>query len=140
MFSKTSEYAIKIVIYLSKNSNKDKLCQVKEVSEALESPEPFTAKILQQLVKVGLLYSMKGKNGGFTIGKEANEIKIYDIVTAIDGEKSVTGCILGLNECSSENPCPLHHKYYKIKEQIQENILNVNLEELESKLKHIRLR
>ena len=56
MFSKTSEYAIKIMIYLSANSAVDNLRQVKEVSEALGTPGPFTAKILQQLVKAGLLY------------------------------------------------------------------------------------
>ncbi|MGM5629444.1 Rrf2 family transcriptional regulator [Apibacter raozihei] len=140
MFSKTSEYAIKIMIYLSAYSDKNNLRQVKEISDSLESPEAFTAKILQQLAKVGLLYSMKGKNGGFTVGREVNKIKIYDIVIAIDGEKSVSACILGLNECSTENPCPLHHKYYKIKALIKENILEANLDDLKNKLKYLKLR
>ncbi|MCO6564512.1 MAG: Rrf2 family transcriptional regulator [Apibacter sp.] len=128
MFSKTSEYAIKIMIYLSANSAVDNLRQVKEVSEALGTPGPFTAKILQQLVKAGLLYSMKGKYGGFTLSRELVEIKISDIVIAVDGEKSINRCLLGLKDCSSENPCPLHHKFYKIKEDFKKYVLDSTLE------------
>ncbi|MXO33537.1 Rrf2 family transcriptional regulator [Apibacter sp. B3889] len=128
MFSKTSEYAIKIMIYLSANSTIDNLRQVKEVSEALGTPGPFTAKILQQLVKAGLLFSMKGKNGGFTLSRELGEIKISDIVIAVDGEKSINRCLLGLKDCSSEYPCPLHHKFYKIKDDFKKYVLDSTLE------------
>jgi len=129
MFSKTSEYAIKIMIYLSANSTKDSLRQVKEISKALGTPGPFTAKILQQLVKADLLFSMKGKNGGFTLSRDLGDIKISDIVIAVDGEKSINRCILGLKNCSSENPCPLHHKFYKIKDDFKKYVLDSNLKE-----------
>ncbi|CVK17056.1 transcriptional regulator, BadM/Rrf2 family [Apibacter mensalis] len=128
MFSKTSEYAIKIMIYLSANSTVDNLRQVKEVSEALNTPGPFTAKILQQLVKAGLLLSMKGKYGGFTLSRELRDIKISDIVIAVDGEKSINRCLLGLKDCSSENPCPLHHKFYRIKDDFKKYVLDSTLE------------
>ncbi|TWP29049.1 Rrf2 family transcriptional regulator [Apibacter muscae] len=140
MFSKTSEYAIKIMIYLSSKNHKDNYSQVKEISQALETPEPFTAKILQQLAKVGLLISMKGKNGGFALGKDSSEIKILDIVIAIDGSKSVTRCVLGLSDCSNEDPCPLHHKYYKIKEQIKKDVLETNLKDIKDRLKNLKLK
>ncbi|QII70300.1 Rrf2 family transcriptional regulator [Apibacter sp. B3706] len=116
------------MIYLSANSTVDNLRQVKEVSEALGTPGPFTAKILQQLVKAGLLFSMKGKNGGFTLSRELGEIKISDIVIAVDGEKSINRCLLGLKDCSSENPCPLHHKFYKIKDDFKNYVLDSTLE------------
>ncbi|MCX8676555.1 Rrf2 family transcriptional regulator [Apibacter sp. ESL0404] len=116
------------MIYLSANSTVDNLRQVKEVSEALGTPGPFTAKILQQLVKAGLLFSMKGKNGGFTLSRELGEIKISDIVIAVDGEKSINRCLLGLKDCSSENPCPLHHKFYKIKDDFKKYVLDSTLE------------
>lgn len=128
MFSKTSEYAIKIMIYLSANSTVDNLRQVKEVSEALDTPGPFTAKILQQLVKAGLLLSMKGKYGGFTLSRELGNIKISDIVIAVDGEKSINRCLLGLKDCSSDTPCPLHHKFYKIKDDFKKYVLDSTLE------------
>ena len=117
------------MIYLSANSTKDSLRQVKEISKALETPGPFTAKILQQLVKADLLFSMKGKNGGFTLSRDLGDIKISDIVIAVDGEKSINRCILGLKNCSSENPCPLHHKFYKIKDDFKKYVLDSNLKE-----------
>lgn len=139
MFSKTSEYAIKIMIYLGTHKENEKLHGVREICEMLKSPEAFTAKILQQLVRAELLSSMKGKNGGFKIEKKTKEITIFDIVKAIDGDKSFTRCILGLADCSGENPCPLHHKYYKIKNEIQKNILNTNIKDLKDNLKHIKI-
>ena len=59
MFSKACEYAIKAVIIISLNSGKNKLTGVKEISEEIESPEAFTAKILQNLVKQEIISSKK---------------------------------------------------------------------------------
>ncbi|MCR9067029.1 MAG: Rrf2 family transcriptional regulator, partial [Cytophagales bacterium] len=65
MFSRACEYAIKIMIYIASNQQENRKTGLKEVTEAIGSPEAFTAKILQQLVKSGLLESYKGPSGGF---------------------------------------------------------------------------
>ena len=67
MFSKACEYALKIMIYLNTRKNDEGLAGLKDVTQAIDSPEAYTAKILQQLVKSNLLMSVRGPSGGFKV-------------------------------------------------------------------------
>ncbi len=126
MFSRACEYAIKMMIYISLQEEEDHHIGVKEIAQAIDSPEAFTAKILQQLVKNKLLKSFKGPTGGFSLVVD-KEVKLVDIVLAIDGSKVLEECVLGLPGCSSKNPCPLHEKYSRIRNQLKETVLSTNI-------------
>ncbi|MEP5610793.1 MAG: Rrf2 family transcriptional regulator [Cyclobacteriaceae bacterium] len=123
MFSRACEYAIKIMIYIAANESEGKRTSLKEVTQAIGSPEAFTAKILQQLVRGKLLNSFRGPTGGFVLNGE-KEIRLHDVVTTIDGDHLMEDCVLGLNECSSSNPCPVHDKFLKVKETLAETLLS----------------
>lgn len=59
MFSKACEYAIRATIYIAVQSNQDNRVGLKDISKEIDSPEAFTAKILQQLSKMRLLTQSK---------------------------------------------------------------------------------
>ena len=67
MFSKSCEYGIRASIYIAKQSLKDRKVSQKEIAKSIDSPEAFTAKILQKLSKTNVIRSMKGPNGGFFV-------------------------------------------------------------------------
>lgn len=116
MLSKACQYAVKASIYIAQQSLKDRKVNIGEIATAIEAPEAFTAKILQQLTKPGLLSSQRGKLGGFFFPKEKlNEVFIYDIIVLIDGDSLFTECGLGLKECSEINPCPVHDTFKEIR-------------------------
>lgn len=120
MFSKACEYGLKALIFISDKSSKGVRVNVTEISKKIDSPPAFTAKILQQLVRAGIIKSAKGPSGGFEISEEKMDIiKLTHIVDAIDGDKIYNGCALGLNECSSLKPCPLHEKFAKIRAELK---------------------
>ncbi len=119
MFSKACEYAIKATIYIAQQSHQARRVNVKEVAAAVNAPEAFTAKILQQLCRADILGSIRGKQGGFVFDvARQKEIKIYDVVKLIDGESIFTACGLGLHTCSSENPCPVHYDYKPVRDNL----------------------
>lgn len=119
MLSKACEYAIKAVLYLAQQSKKDALTSVKEISFEIDSPVAFTAKVMQQLAKEGIVKSIQGSQGGFFIDKKAlADLNLLKIVYAIDGDGLIHNCILGLKECSEYNPCPLHPKFKMVRSQI----------------------
>jgi len=64
MFSKTCEYAIRAMIFIAQKSKLGRV-GIKEIAEAIDAPEHFIAKILQELCRKGLLQSLKGPTGGF---------------------------------------------------------------------------
>jgi len=133
MFSKTCEYAIKATLYVAHQSQLDKRVGLKDIANAIASPEAFTAKILQILAKNEILKSIKGPTGGFEINAvKRDEIKLRDIVFAIDGNALFKGCGLGLDDCNSLKPCPLHHKFLSIRTEIIEMLESTSLEDLAS--------
>ena len=80
MLSNTSKYAIRAVIYLAVHASNGQKIGIKKISESLEIPSPFLGKILQVLVRRKILSSTKGPNGGFGIGKNPDNITLYDII------------------------------------------------------------
>jgi Rrf2 family protein len=121
MLSNTSKYAIRAMIYLAINSVNDSKTGIKKISSELSMPAPFLAKILQILAKHKLLTSTKGPNGGFSLGRDARKITLYDIVTVIDGNDIFDSCLISLRTCNEENiPCPVHHKYEGLRNEIKQ--------------------
>ena len=131
MFSKTCEYAIRASIFIATQSFHDKRVTVKDIAVKIDSPQSFTAKILQILAKNNLVHSVQGIGGGFEIPKEImNQINLSQIVIAIDGDSLFTCCGLGLGKCSEIHHCSVHEKFKEIRSEIVDMLNNTNLEEL----------
>ena len=131
MFSKTCEYGIRATIFIASESYQNNRVGLRDIAEKIDSPEAFTAKILQILSKNNIIHSIKGVGGGFEIPKEnMSQIKLSQIVTALDGNRVFTGCGLGLKQCSEDHPCPVHDKFKSIRNELAFMLENTNLEEL----------
>ena len=131
MFSKTCEYGIRATIFIASQSYQNNRVGLKDIAKKIDSPEAFTAKILQILSKSSIINSVKGVGGGFEISKMAmKEITLAQIVTALDGDRVFTGCGLGLDSCSEDHPCPVHDKFKAIRNELAFMLENTNLEEL----------
>ncbi len=131
MFSKTCEYGIRATIFIASESYNNNRVGLKDIAQKIDSPEAFTAKILQILSKNSIIDSVKGVGGGFKIPKEKmREITLAQIVTALEGNRVFTGCGLGLKNCSEEHPCPVHDKFKGIRNELATMLENTNLEEL----------
>ena len=131
MFSKACEYAIRATIFVASESQKGNKVGIKDIAIKINSPEPFTAKILQKLVKKQIITSFKGVGGGFAVeAHKMSEIKLTHILQAIECDDMLKGCVLGLEHCSELHPCPFHHKYKPIKENFIKIIENTDLNEL----------
>ncbi|GAA4095251.1 Rrf2 family transcriptional regulator [Mucilaginibacter panaciglaebae] len=123
VFSKTCEYAIRAVLFISHKTAAGGKIGIKEIANGIDSPEHFLAKILQDLSRKGIIQSAKGPNGGFYLDEHALKLSLSAIVEAVDGDALFTGCALGLKQCSEVNPCPLHNQFKTIRSEIH-NLLN----------------
>ncbi|OOG76991.1 Rrf2 family transcriptional regulator [Flavobacterium sp. A45] len=131
MFSKTCEYGIRATIFIASESYQNKRVGLKDIAKKIDSPEAFTAKILQILSKDNIINSIKGVGGGFEIPRETmRNIKLAQIVNALEGDRVFTGCGLGLTHCSEDHPCPMHEKFKSIRNELAFMLENTNLEEL----------
>lgn len=84
IFSRSAEYAIRALVCLA-GSEPGSYMMAKDIAEKAELPTHFLAKILQQLARMHHLRSNKGPSGGFALVQPADKVRLFDIVTAIDG-------------------------------------------------------
>lgn len=131
MLSNTCKYAIRALIYLGKFNEEGAKIGIKKVSSDLGIPTPFLGKILQNLVKQKILVSTKGPNGGFGLGKPAEEISLYDIVSIIDGEDFFKNCLISMEPCATHHengrPCPVHNSFAAVRENLCEYYRNTSI-------------
>lgn len=130
MFSKACKYAINAMIYIATLPEGLERAGLKDIAKAINSPEAFTAKILQTLVKDDLLNSIKGPHGGFTLNGKPENIFLAQIVHSIDGDMLFVGCALGFDNCSEDHPCPVHHKFKAIRDHLTGMLLTTSLRDV----------
>ncbi|MBC8311406.1 MAG: Rrf2 family transcriptional regulator [Candidatus Marinimicrobia bacterium] len=117
------------MIYLAVND--EKLILVHQIAEDYKIPKYYLAKIVQTLSKHNLIKSTRGRNGGIQLSKPAGEIKILDIIHAINGPPGDSEmCIFGLDICSDLVPCPVHEVWKSMKADINDKLIHQNLESL----------
>ncbi|KKN20514.1 hypothetical protein LCGC14_0934910 [marine sediment metagenome] len=83
--SRSAGYALLAVGYISQNQKKDKCVFSQDISKKYKIPLEYLLKIMQQMVKVGILRSKRGPRGGFNIGRASSQITFLNIIEAIDG-------------------------------------------------------
>lgn len=132
IFSKKCELGLQAVLFLS-TLESDKNASAAEIAEELEIPKEFIAKILQFLTDSNIVGSKKGKNGGFFLSKATKNIKLIDIVEAIDGLETFNKCVLGFKNCSIDEPCPVHEKWGKLREDTLNMLSEESLADLHDK-------
>ncbi len=131
MFSKTAEYALRATIFIAQKGSFDNKLGIDEIAKAIDSPQSFTAKILQMLTKENkVVSSVRGPRGGFYITNESKNLPARAILAAVNEDDLFRGCVLGLKECSEIKPCPMHADYKKIRQQLNKLFESKSIQEL----------
>ena len=124
----TSQYAIRVVTHLAQNNNK--LANTKKISEELQIPYKSLSRIITQLVNASIVVSLRGRDGGIKLEKELDEIKVNDIMEAVNESLHNEECILGIGACNKYDKCPLHDRWTAPKEEILNIFQNTSIEDL----------
>lgn len=117
MLSGTAEYALSAVVYIARQRG-DAHVTASELSREVGVPRNYIGKVLHELVRGGVLKSTRGKRGGFRLAVPADELPLLRIVALFDGIGERRRCLLGRPECSERNPCPVHHRWKAVAEEI----------------------
>lgn len=107
MFSQTTEYALRVVVYLA--SLEGTPATINQMASATKAPAGYLAKVLLSLSKAGLVRTQRGLHGGSVLDRPAVQITVYDVIQAVDPIRRITSCPLGLKN-HGVNLCPLHRR------------------------------
>ena len=125
----TTQYAIRILNYLANESN-NRLVSATTLAEKLDISYKFLTKVMTNLAKEGLVNSVRGREGGFTLARPANEIHISEVFNVISGSLKGPSCILGIKNCDHKEQCALHEQWQEPKRLMLEMFNNTTLDKL----------
>lgn len=103
---------------------------VREVATRSGVPAPYLAKLFKRLVDAGILESKRGAKGGTKLARSAEEISLFEVSDAIDGQEWTTSCMLGQAVCSDERGCPLHGFWKQERRRVEERLRQTTLAEV----------
>ena len=126
---------MRAVFFIAQHTADGSRVGIKEIAVNIDSPEHFLAKILQDLSKRGIIQSVKGPNGGFYLDAQSLARPLSDVIEAVDGGGIFRDCGLGLKECSSKNPCPLHHDFLDVRNRLQNMLESITIGQFNEDLK-----
>lgn len=102
--------------------------RVRDLAAALGVSVAYLTKVLQALSRVGLVRALRGVGHGVQLARPPKEIRLWEILSAIEPAEEFDRCFLGLPKCDDANPCPLHPVWAPIRSQMFD-MLQCNLAE-----------
>jgi Rrf2 family protein len=127
--SKKTDYGLIAVRHLSRCGS-GKPSSAKELAEAYGMPLELLAKVLQKLVKQGLLVSQHGAEGGYALAREASTITAFDVIRAIEGPIFITSCVTVRGECGQAPHCTVREPLSRINEVLAQALSSVRISDL----------
>lgn len=139
LLSKSCYYGIRAAIHVA-SLEKEDYVPIIQISNNLNLSFHFLTKILQTLTENGIMISYRGPKGGVALAKPAQDITLFDIVSAIDGPYIFSECILGLPNCGESTPCPMHSEWNEPRERIKKMFQGMTLADLAKRINENNLR
>ena len=136
MLAKSTEYAIRALVYIELQNRDGIRPGVKQIAREIASPEAYTGKFMQVLSKQGLIRSMKGRGGGFFFDNKIRPLNLQKIIRVLEGDAYFNKCGLGFNGCDSHEPCPIHNDYILAKQKLFDLFEKETIESLADNVKN----
>jgi Rrf2 family nitric oxide-sensitive transcriptional repressor len=127
VISQTVEYALRAIVTIA--NHRGKPCTAQKISEITQVPAPYLSKLMQGLVRSGVVKSQRGLHGGFVLTKDAGELTIWEIVDAVEPMKRIEECPLGITSHGSEL-CPLHRRLADAIEVVEKMFRETTIEDV----------
>jgi len=127
VISQTVEYALRAVVALAYRGSEP--CTAQQISVLTQVPAPYLAKLMQSLVRSGLVHSRRGLHGGFVLAKSPPELTIWDIVEAIEPFQRIRECPLRIS-AHAGSLCPLHRRLDDAMETVEMSFRRTTIAEL----------
>ena len=106
--SRRVDYALRAVIHLASEENAGRVCTSAEIAEREQIPKTFLEKIFQQLLRNRVLRSRRGPNGGYELGRPANQLSFRDVIEAVEGPIALNVCVGEHPDCSLLGTCGMN--------------------------------
>ena len=133
--TKLADYGIVVMTFFAAH-NAANSCTARDVAGAVKLPLPVVSKVLKMLAREGLLISLRGAKGGYSLARSPREISVAAIIHALEGPIAITECNDRIHgECGLESGCPVRANWNLINRAIHSALEKITLAEMTQPLR-----
>ena len=121
IITRATEYAIRAILYMSRRPSGE-IVYKKDICKAQDITPAFLTKILQPLIKDGIVGSQRGVGGGFYLAKKPSEITLLDVIKSQEGPVYLNQCLIEEGACEREFFCPIHGAWAEIRQDFMKTL------------------
>jgi len=127
--SRKVDYALRAIIYLSLQRDGCPV-SVKEIASRRRIPRKFLEKIIQDLIRSGVVKSHRGAHGGCTLARLAHDISFRDIIESVEGPISLNVCVTEQHDCSVIASCNMQRVWQEGQRRLLEFFADTTVADL----------
>jgi Rrf2 family transcriptional regulator, iron-sulfur cluster assembly transcription factor len=128
MLNQSAEYALRAMLFMAQGGAG--AYKAPDIASALGLPNTYLSKVMHQLVKAGVLRSVRGPTGGYTLAREAGQISLQEIASPFQAPKASSQCLLGNRACDRSHPCAAHGRWLRINDAVASHLNNTTLADM----------
>ena len=128
MLNQSAEYALRAMLYMAQGG--DGAYKAPDIASALGLPNTYLSKVMHQLVKAGVLRSVRGPMGGYTLARDAGEISLHEVAAPFQALQPRSQCLLGNRACDRAHPCAAHGRWRSINDAVASHLNNTTLADM----------
>jgi len=127
MFTQTIEYSLRAIVWLASHPGEPQTNQ--DIATATLVPSGYLAKVMQSLVRAGLVKAQRGKHGGFVLARPAANVTVLEVINCIEPIRRIRTCPLGI-ESHGSVLCPLHRRLDAAMAQVEKAFAETSIAEI----------
>lgn len=127
--TRAADYSVRVMIHLA-SLPRGTRANLNDLAAKVDVPAVFLSKVLQRLVKAGLVASQRGKQGGFQLACDPAAVTLFDLLEALDSVPSLNACVTGAEGCDRSGACGAHLVWMEAQERMREVLASSSIERL----------
>ena len=127
--NRLTDYAVVVLAQMA--AQPERLRTAQQIAQDTALPLPTVAKLLNALARAGVITSLRGAAGGYSLARPADQVSIFEIVQALEGPIALTACVDGsADSCEVESLCPMRGNWEQVNQAIQRALQGVTLADM----------
>lgn len=126
--STKGRYGVKAALHLALNYNNEHI-SIKSIAEKINVSEYYLEQLFSQLRRAGIVRSIRGAHGGYTLSRPPNEVTVYDIIEVLEGSIEISDCIEDTT-CNNSDSCATRLLWIRFKESIDGVLKSTTLQDM----------
>lgn len=117
-----ADYAVRAVVDLARHHGSGGRRKGREIAAEMDIPGTYVPQILADLVRDGIVASVAGPGGGYTLGRDPAEVSLLEVITAVEGDLGSNECVLRGGPCRWDEACAVHEPWWRAQQALRDEL------------------